>query len=116
MHFKPPLFTCILLCYDFGLYNENLKYTCNIKRNENVNKITERKQNMRKIFSVIAAAIFATMVMVGCGTSETTKKVATDGSTSMNKVIGSLGEAFEAETGITVTYNATGSGAGIQAI
>ena len=34
----------------------------------------------------------------------------------MNKVIGALGETFEAETKITVTYNATGSGAGIQAV
>ena len=34
----------------------------------------------------------------------------------MNKVIGALGEAFQSDSGITVTYNATGSGAGIQAV
>lgn len=34
----------------------------------------------------------------------------------MNKVIGALGEAFEKDTGVSVTYNATGSGAGIQAV
>ena len=33
-----------------------------------------------------------------------------------NKVIGALGEAFQSDSGITVTYNATGSGAGIQAV
>ena len=43
--------------------------------------------------------------------------VSTDGSTSMEKVIGALGEAFmEAEPGVTFTYNPTGSGSGIQAV
>jgi len=43
--------------------------------------------------------------------------VSTDGSTSMEKVIGALGEAFEMEnTGVTFTYNPTGSGSGIQAV
>ena len=43
--------------------------------------------------------------------------VATDGSTSMEKVIGSLSEAFmEANSKVTVTYNPTGSGTGIQAV
>ena len=42
--------------------------------------------------------------------------VSTDGSTSMEKVIGALGEAFmEANPGVTFTYNPTGSGTGIQA-
>ena len=71
---------------------------------------------MKKIISVIAAAMLVIGVVTACGSAETSKSVATDGSTSMNNVIGSLGEAFEAETGITVTYNATGSGAGIQAV
>ena len=43
--------------------------------------------------------------------------VSTDGSTSMEKVIGALGEAFmEAEPDVTFTYNPTGSSAGIQAV
>ena len=43
--------------------------------------------------------------------------VATDGSTSMEKVIGSLGEAFtEANSGAKFTYNPTGSGSGITAV
>jgi len=43
--------------------------------------------------------------------------VSTDGSTSMEKVIGALGEAFmEANDGVTFTYNPTGSGSGIQAV
>ena len=42
--------------------------------------------------------------------------VSTDGSTSMEKVIGSLGEAFENEhSKVKFTYNPTGSGAGIAA-
>ena len=43
--------------------------------------------------------------------------VATDGSTSMEKVLGALGEAFmEANPDTTFTYNPTGSGSGIQAV
>ena len=42
---------------------------------------------------------------------------ATDGSTSMEKVIGALGEAFmEANSGVNFTYNPTGSGSGITAV
>lgn len=43
--------------------------------------------------------------------------VSTDGSTSMEKIIGALSEAFmEANSKVTVTYNPTGSGTGIQAV
>ena len=50
---------------------------------------------MKKIISVIAAAMLVIGVVTACGSAETSKSVSTDGSTSMNKVIGSLGEAFE---------------------
>ena len=69
---------------------------------------------MKRILSLVLAAILMCTVFVGCGnTSET---VTTDGSTSMEKVIGALGEAFETEKGITVTYNPTGSSSGIKAV
>lgn len=43
--------------------------------------------------------------------------VSTDGSTSMEKVIGALGEAFmEANDQVKFTYNPTGSSSGIQAV
>ena len=43
--------------------------------------------------------------------------MATDGSTSMKSVIGALGESFQnANSGVTFTYNPTGSGSGIQAV
>lgn len=70
---------------------------------------------MKKIFSVIIAAIMVCTTLVGCSKTETST-VTTDGSTSMEKVIGVLGEAFEADSGITVTYNPTGSGSGIKAV
>ena len=69
---------------------------------------------MKKIISLLTVAMLLVCALTGCGGNK--EAVATDGSTSMNKVIGALGEAFEADTGITVTYNATGSGAGIQAV
>ena len=69
---------------------------------------------MKKIISLIAVVLIAVCALTACGGNKET--VSTDGSTSMNKVIGALGEAFETDTGITVTYNATGSGAGIQAV
>lgn len=43
--------------------------------------------------------------------------VSTDGSTSMEKVIGALGEMFmELNSGVTFTYNPTGSSTGIKAV
>ena len=69
---------------------------------------------MKKIISLFALAIALVCVLTACGGNKET--VTTDGSTSMNKVIGALGEAFQSDSGITVTYNATGSGAGIQAV
>ncbi len=49
--------------------------------------------------------------------ADLTGSVSTDGSTSMESVIGALGEAFtEANVKVTFTYNPTGSSAGIQAV
>lgn len=49
--------------------------------------------------------------------SDLSGTVATDGSTSMESVIGYLSEAFmEANPDVTVTYNPTGSGSGITAV
>lgn len=61
--------------------------------------------------------------LAGCGSNseepsgETGGTVATDGSTSMEAVIGSLGEKFmEENPDISFTYNPTGSGTGITAV
>ncbi len=68
-----------------------------------------------KILTVCLVALMLTGALIGCGSTE--KKVATDGSTSMEKVVGALGEAFEADnSGVTFTYNPTGSGTGITAV
>ena len=69
----------------------------------------------KKIITIMMAATLVITTLVGCGGKET-GTVTTDGSTSMEKVIGSLGEAFQSETGNTFTYNPTGSGSGIQAV
>ena len=81
---------------------------------------------MKKIMTTILAGALALSLLAGCGAGggETTPQnaslagtVATDGSTSMEKVIGALGEAFENEhEGVTFTYNPTGSGSGITAV
>ncbi len=78
---------------------------------------------MKKIISTIALATSIGTVFAGCGagasdnsTGNAGGTVTTDGSTSMSKVIGALSEAYESDTGVTVTYNATGSGSGIQAV
>lgn len=78
---------------------------------------------MKKIISTIALATSIGAVFAGCGagasdnsTGNAGGTVTTDGSTSMSKVIGALSEAYESDTGVTVTYNATGSGSGIQAV
>ena len=78
---------------------------------------------MKKIISTIALATSIGAVFAGCGagasdnsTGNAGGTVTTDGSTSISKVIGALSEAYESDTGVTVTYNATGSGSGIQAV
>ena len=71
---------------------------------------------MKKIITAIMVAIMCMTILTGCGGSKATGSVATDGSTSMEKVIGALGEAFQNDTGISFTYNPTGSGSGIKAV
>ena len=71
---------------------------------------------MKKMLTMMMTAVLALSVFTGCGSTKTTGSVATDGSTSMEKVIGSLGEAFQNNTGISFTYNPTGSGSGIKAV
>lgn len=72
---------------------------------------------MKKIICIALAAVMA-LSLVACGGSNgLSGKVATDGSTSMEKVIGALKETFEGEnSGVEVTYNPTGSSAGITAV
>ncbi len=73
------------------------------------------------ILPLLATVALSAAVLAGCsgGAAEETVEgtVTTDGSTSMEKVIGGLGEAFEEENpGVTFTYNPTGSGSGITAV
>lgn len=69
---------------------------------------------MKKLISILLAAVMA-LSLAACGSSGNT--VSTDGSTSMEKVIGVLKETFEgANEGVEVTYNPTGSGTGIKAV
>lgn len=97
---------------------------------------------MKKVISIALIAMLV-VAMTGCSQSQTAATtaapaetaaqttaapqteapaalsgtVATDGSTSMEKVIGALGEAFmEANSGVNFTYNPTGSGSGITAV
>ena len=67
---------------------------------------------MKKFITIALSAILALSMLAGCGK----KSVTTDGSTSMEKVIGALGEAYQAKTGVTVDYNPTGSSSGIKAV
>ena len=71
---------------------------------------------MKKMFTIMMAAVLAFSMLAGCGSTNTAGSVSTDGSTSMEKVIGALGEAFQNNTGISFTYNPTGSGSGIKAV
>ena len=86
---------------------------------------------MKKIVSIMMAGVLAVSLLAGCGSQSTDNgdtsndtqtasvagTVATDGSTSMEKVIGALGESFmQKYEGTTFTYNPTGSGSGIQAV
>ena len=70
---------------------------------------------MKKFISLVMASVLALSMLTGCG-SKITGSVTTDGSTSMEKVIGALGESFQNDTGIEFSYNPTGSGSGIKAV
>lgn len=74
-------------------------------------------KSMKKgmIFLMVAALLAA--VLAGCGEKGYSGSVSTNGSTSMEKVIGILSEQFMADNaGVTITYDATGSGTGIEAV
>ena len=78
---------------------------------------------MKKIITFILSAVLAGGALAGCSSSDTTttpagtKTVSTDGSTSMEKVIGYLSESYmEENKDVKVTYNPTGSGSGIRAV
>ena len=88
---------------------------------------------MKKLLSLALTAALALSVLTACGsktdnssdkdsgndaqTATISGTVSTDGSTSMEKVINSLGESFMAmNKDVKFTYNPTGSGSGIQAV
>lgn len=72
---------------------------------------------MKKILLLTLSGILALTLLTGCGKKGVEGSVATDGSTSMEKVIGSLGESFTDENkDVKFTYNPTGSGSGITAV
>ena len=77
---------------------------------------------MKKVFAVCLSLVLCIGLLAGCGTSGDTQEselfgvVNTDGSTSMEKVVKGLAEAFMEENGgVTVNYSGTGSGAGVEA-
>ena len=72
---------------------------------------------MKKIMTMVLALVLALGVMSACSADKLNGSVATDGSTSMEKVIGVLGESFmETNPDVSFTYNPTGSGSGITAV
>lgn len=73
---------------------------------------------MKRLWKItLVVALFA-VILTGCGNKSDIKgSVSTDGSTSMEKVIGGLGEAFKGKyPDASFSYNPTGSGAGISAV
>ena len=88
---------------------------------------------MKKLFTLALTAVMALSMLTACGSKDNASDdnkgeeggttaalsgtVSTDGSTSMEKVINSLGESFmAANKDVKFTYNPTGSGSGIQAV
>ena len=96
---------------------------------------------IKRVLTAILALAMTAAVMTGCQSNETTSSagtdssttstsesstesktelsgsVATNGSTSMEEVIGALSEQFMADnSGVKVSYDPTGSGTGIEAV
>ena len=72
---------------------------------------------MKKIIAIMLAAVMAVAVLpLSACAKGLSGTVSTNGSTSMEKVIGILSEQFMEDNGdVTITYDATGSGTGIEA-
>ncbi len=72
---------------------------------------------MKKTIAILLSLVMTLSVMaVGVSAEKLSGTVATNGSTSMEKVIGILSEQFmEDNDQVTITYDATGSGTGIEA-
>lgn len=77
---------------------------------------------MKKMIGIMMTVVLMAAVLSGCGagrqqTAGLSGSVSTNGSTSMDKVIGILSEQFMNDNpDVTVTYDATGSGTGIEAV
>ena len=72
------------------------------------------REMMKSLTGVLLAAAVL-IALSGCGQGSG-PSVAADGSTSMEKAVGILGEVFQQDTGVRFTFNPTGSGAGIRAV
>ena len=112
-------FTCTCLYYDRGTKHQTY----------------DKKEiiSMKKVFVTLLSLTMVMSLLAGCGSNEAATddtasednqdaqtelsgSVSTNGSTSMESVIGALGEQFMMDNqGVTVTYDATGSGTGIEA-
>ena len=73
---------------------------------------------MKKYLCVTVCLILTLTLLTLTSCSESNNNtVSLDGSTSMEKVIGALGESFKSENeGIKFTYNPTGSGSGVKTV
>ena len=73
---------------------------------------------MKKTIAILLSLVMAvSLLTVSAAAEKLSGTVATNGSTSMEKVIGILSEQFmEDNDKVTITYDATGSGTGIEAV
>ena len=77
---------------------------------------------MKKMIGIMMTVVLMAAILSGCGSSPQqtaglSGSVSTNGSTSMDKVVGILSEQFMNDNpDVTVTYDATGSGTGIEAV
>lgn len=80
------------------------------------------KKTIIAVIGVLASVCLIIGIFAGCKGAvskpqNSKQTVSTDGSTSMEKVMGYLSESYMSDNeNVTVTYNPTGSGAGIQAV
>lgn len=89
-------------------------YILNVVKKEKY--LRKRRLKMKKIIVLTLTLVLGLAMFTGCSKEEK-GTVATDGSTSMEKVIGILSESYQKDhKGVTITYNPTGSGSGIQAV
>ncbi len=122
-------FTKVLHSVGYGFYIKYIGCKCTRKAPINKENLNNRKEDFsmnmkKKIVGMLVAGSLMALAVTGCGSknedganAKLSGSIALAGSTSMEKLCEAMSESFmEANPGVTVTVEYTGSGAGLESL